>query len=173
MLHRGGLDGIRIEGGRTVIGAMVPVRHSSTTGRAPRALARHIADAEVRRSATVGGNLCAPAADDAQRGDLGAPLIALGARVRTTGAGGERTEAVEDFLAGDRSGRLVLEVEFDAAPANRREGHAPPARALLLDRLGRRGSHRHLRAPPRAARGRPDGGALPRPSSRAATPTTC
>jgi CO/xanthine dehydrogenase FAD-binding subunit len=61
----------------------------------------------------VGGNLCAPSADDAQRGDLGAPLIALGARVRSTGTGGERSEAVEDFLAGDRAGRLVLEVEFD------------------------------------------------------------
>jgi len=75
--------------------------------------ARHIADAEVRRSATVGGNLCASAAADAQRGDLGAPLIALGARVRSTGAAGERVEAVEEFLAGDRAGRLVLEVEFD------------------------------------------------------------
>ncbi len=36
--------------------------------------------------------------------------------MRTTGAGGERTEAVEDFLAGDRAGRLVLEVEFDDVP---------------------------------------------------------
>jgi CO/xanthine dehydrogenase FAD-binding subunit len=35
--------------------------------------------------------------------------------VRSTGAGGERTEALEDFLGGDRTGRLVLEVEFDDA----------------------------------------------------------
>jgi CO/xanthine dehydrogenase FAD-binding subunit len=74
--------------------------------------ARHIADAEVRRNATVGGNICAPPGLDAQRGDLAAPLIALGARVRSAGADGERTEPVEDFLAA-RAGRLVLEVEFD------------------------------------------------------------
>ncbi|HEV8460407.1 MAG TPA: FAD binding domain-containing protein [Gaiellaceae bacterium] len=114
MLHRAGLDGVRSDGGRTVIGAMTPVQ--ALTDHAVEILAqtaRHIADAEVRRSATVGGNLCAPAAADAQRGDLGAPLIALGARVRSTGAGGERVEPVEDFLAGDRTGRLVLEIELD------------------------------------------------------------
>jgi CO/xanthine dehydrogenase FAD-binding subunit len=114
MLHRAGLDGIRTQGGRTVIGAMVPVQ--ALVDHPVEILAdtaRHIADAEVRRSATVGGNLCAAAAPDAQRGDLGAPLIALGARVRSSGAGGDRDEPIEVFLAGDRSGRLVLEVEFD------------------------------------------------------------
>jgi CO/xanthine dehydrogenase FAD-binding subunit len=114
MLHRAGLGGVRTEGGRTVIGAMTPVQ--ALVDHPVEILAetaRHIADAEVRRSATVGGNLCAAAAADAQRGDLGAPLIALGAKVRSTGAGGERSEPVEAFLDGDRSGRLVLEVEFD------------------------------------------------------------
>ena len=33
--------------------------------------------------------------------------------MRSDGEGGERTEPVEDFLAGDRTGRLVLEVEYD------------------------------------------------------------
>jgi CO/xanthine dehydrogenase FAD-binding subunit len=114
MLHRAGLDAIRSVDGKTVIGAMVPVQALVDHPVVVLAeTAQHIADAEVRRNATVGGNLCAPAADDAQRGDLGAPLIALGARVRSTGAGGERTEAVEEFLAGDRTGRLVLDVEFD------------------------------------------------------------
>lgn len=114
MLHAAGLDTIADEGGRTVIGAMVPVSalvHSDEPVLAD--AARHIADLEVRRNATVGGNLCAPAAADAQRGDLGGPLIALGAQVTSTGAGGERTEPVEDFLAGDRSGRLVLSVAYD------------------------------------------------------------
>jgi CO/xanthine dehydrogenase FAD-binding subunit len=114
MLHRAGLDTIRSDGGRTVIGAMVPVE--ALVDHPVDILAqtaRHLADAEVRRTATVGGNICAPPARDAQRGDLGAPLIALGARVRSSGAGGERTDAIEDFLAGDRSDRLVLEVEFD------------------------------------------------------------
>jgi CO/xanthine dehydrogenase FAD-binding subunit len=114
LLQRAGLDETRSEDGRTVIGAMVPVQALVDYPVEILAeTARHIADAEVRRSATVGGNLCASAADDAQRGDLGAPLIALGARVCWTGAAGEQTEAVEDFLAGDRTGRLVLEIEFD------------------------------------------------------------
>ena len=83
----------------------------------------------MRRNATVGGNLCAPAGDDAQRGDLGAALIALGAQVRSVGAGGERTEPVEDFLGGDRGGRLVLDVSYErrdrrSATASLRRRHA-------------------------------------------------
>lgn len=114
MLHDAGLDAIRSEGGRTVIGAMVPIAalvdHPVDV---VADAARHLADAEVRRNATVGGNICAPPGSDAQRGDLGVPLIALGAQVRSTGAGGERTEPIEDFLSGDRGGRLVLDVAFD------------------------------------------------------------
>ena len=74
---------------------------------------RQVGDREVRAGATIGGNLCATEGLGAQRGDLGAPLIALGARVRSAGRGGDRTEPVEDFLAGDRAGRLVLEIEYD------------------------------------------------------------
>jgi CO/xanthine dehydrogenase FAD-binding subunit len=71
----------------------------------------------VRRSATIGGNICAgPGRHGGARGDLGAALIALGARVRSSGPGGERTEPVEDFLQGGREGRLVLEVEYDDVP---------------------------------------------------------
>src|SRR5205823_7334956 len=97
-----------------VIGAMVPVAAladapDDVLGR----VARHLGDGEVRRTATLGGNIAVQAAADSQRGDLGAPLIALGARVRSTGAGGERTEPIEDFLAGDRACRLVLDVEYD------------------------------------------------------------
>ena len=115
MLHRSGLDGIRTDGGTIRIGAMTPV--SALVAGASELLSRfaeELGDGEVRRSATVGGNLCATPGVGAQRGDLGAPLIALGARVRSTGRGGEQTEPVEDFLAGDRGGRLVLEIELDA-----------------------------------------------------------
>src|SRR5579872_1654711 len=114
MLHKAGLDRITEEGGTVVLGAMVPV--AALVDSAEQVLAetaRHVADNEIRRNATVGGNLCAPPASDAQRGDLGAPLIALGARVTSTGAGGERTEPVEDFLAGDPGGRLVLSIAYD------------------------------------------------------------
>lgn len=114
MLHRSGLDELRIEDDRVVIGAMVSV--AALAGGPDGVLAnvaRHLADGEVRRNATVGGNICAAPGRDAQRGDLGGPLIALGARVRSTGAGGERIEPIEDFLAGDRTRRLVLDVEYD------------------------------------------------------------
>ncbi len=114
MLHRAGLDTLQVDGDRVVIGAMLPL--AALLDAPDEALSRvapYVADREVRQGATIGGNLAAPPALDSQRGDLGAPLIALGARVRSTGAGGERLEPVEDFLAGDRGRRLVLEIEYD------------------------------------------------------------
>ena len=114
MLHRSGLDTLRADDDRVTIGAMVSIAALADSAESVLADAvRHLADGEVRRNATVGGNIAAPAALDSQRGDLGAPLIALGANVRSTGAGGERTEPIEDFLTGDRSGRLVLEIAYD------------------------------------------------------------
>jgi CO/xanthine dehydrogenase FAD-binding subunit len=112
LLSRAGLAGVRSEGGRVVAGAMTPVaaleRLPSPLGEA----ARHVADVEIRGQATLGGNLCAPPGAESPRGDLQAALVALGAQVRSTGAGGERTDAVEDFLAAGPAGRLVLDVSF-------------------------------------------------------------
>ena len=114
MLHRTGLDALRVDNDRVVIGAMVPIAALLDSPEAALSgVARHIADREVRQSATVGGNLSAAGGTDSQRGDLGAPLIALGARVRSAGAGGERVDAIEDFLTGDRTRRLLLEIEYD------------------------------------------------------------
>jgi CO/xanthine dehydrogenase FAD-binding subunit len=91
-------------------------------------MARHVADREIRAQGTLGGNLCVPPGGETPRGDLQSALIALGARVRSVGNGGERTEAVEDFLAGGAQGRLVLEVEVEeprrAAHASVRRPHA-------------------------------------------------
>jgi CO/xanthine dehydrogenase FAD-binding subunit len=131
MLHRSGLDELESDDGVARVGAMVTLA-SLVDGDEPllARFASEIADVEVRRAATVGGNLCAPPAHGAQRGDLGAPLIALGARVRSVGAGGERTEPVEDFLTGDRAGRLVLGVEYD-----------PGAGASAAETLRRRHAH--------------------------------
>ena len=114
MLHRSGLDSLDVSGDVVRIGAMTTIAAliDGTDDLLTR-FAEHVGDGEVRRTATVGGNLCATAGIGAQRGDLGAPLIALDAPVRSTGNGGERTEAVEDFLSGDRSGRLVLSIEYD------------------------------------------------------------
>lgn len=116
LLHRSGLDTLSVENGLIRIGAMVPL---AALTKVPDQIlghyVQHVADGEVRRSATLGGNICAPPGLESQRGDFGAPLIARGARVRSTGKGGERIEPVEDFLAGDRSCRLVLGVEYDRA----------------------------------------------------------
>jgi len=114
LLHRCGLDTIRRNGSAVRIGATVTLAglRDVADGFLAR-FAAEIGDPEIRAAATIGGNLCAPPGGGGQRGDLGAPLIALGARVRSTGRGGERTEPVEDFLAGDRRGRLVLELEYD------------------------------------------------------------
>ena len=114
LLHRSGLDTLDAGGDVVRIGAMTTIAAlvEGTDDLLTR-FAEHIGDGEVRRTATLGGNLCAFPGIGAQRGDLGAPLIALGARVRSAGKGGERTEPVEDFLAGDRRSRLVLEIEYD------------------------------------------------------------
>jgi len=82
----------------------------------------------VRGQATIGGNLCAPAAATFSRGDLQAPLLALDARIRSAGSTGERTDSIEDFLAAGPDGRLVLEIEVDepkrASSASVRRPHA-------------------------------------------------
>jgi CO/xanthine dehydrogenase FAD-binding subunit len=118
MLSRAALDGIRSDDGSLRIGATVTVAALvDSPARALAAAAANVADLEVRAQGTIGGNLCAPAGTEVPRGDLQAPLIALGATVRSTGAGGERTEPVEDFLAGDRASRLVLEVVVPDAAA--------------------------------------------------------
>jgi hypothetical protein len=87
-----------------------------------------VGDREVRGQATIGGNLCAPAAATFSRGDLQAPLLALDARIRSAGSTGERTDSIEDFLAAGPDGRLVLEIEVDepkrAASASVRRPHA-------------------------------------------------
>lgn len=113
MLGRSGLDQITREGGVVTIGAGVSVAALQSLDEPLASAARHVADGEVRAQATVGGNLCAGPGAETPRGDLQAPFIALGARVRSTGKGGERTEPVEEFLAGGTAGRLVLDVSYD------------------------------------------------------------
>lgn len=112
MLHRAALDTVA-DNGAVTFGAMVTLDAVMTSGVAPLAgAAAAVADLEIRGQATIGGNLCAPPGVQAPRGDLQAPLVAMGARVRSVGAGGERTEPVEDYLAGGRD-RLVLSIEVD------------------------------------------------------------
>jgi CO/xanthine dehydrogenase FAD-binding subunit len=118
MLDQADLAGVRTEGKRTTIGAMTTVAELETAVEPLGASARAVADPEIRAQATIGGNLCAPPGVENPRGDLQGPLIALSAQVRSVGDGGERTEPVEEFLAGGVNGRLVLDVSFDAPSAS-------------------------------------------------------
>ena len=107
MLGAAGLDYVERSGAGVTIGAMTPVRAVAGEPSPLGACAATIGDNEIRAQATVGGNLCAPAGF----GDLQGPLLALDATARSTGAGGERIESLEDFLAG-RDGRLLLDVTY-------------------------------------------------------------
>lgn len=128
VLHRAGLSGVRTDGDRTTIGAMTTVSELEDAVEPLGTAARGVADREIRGQATLGGNLCAPPGAESPRGDLQAALIALGAEVRTTGAGGERSQPVEELLAAGPDGRLVLDVSFGApdaaASASVRRPHA-------------------------------------------------
>lgn len=94
------LRGIREEGDTLVIGAMTT---HADVGSDPRvaeharlitAAVEHLADAQVRHRGTFGGALAH--ADPA--GDLGAPVLALGAEFVIAGPGGTRTVAADDFF---------------------------------------------------------------------------
>ncbi len=114
VLTGAGIDRLTNDGGTLHIGAAVRVAELEDAPEPLGSAARSVADVEIRAQATVGGNLCAPRGSAFPRGDLQAALIALGAQVRSAGAGGERTEPVEEFLP-RREGRLVLGVEAETA----------------------------------------------------------
>jgi CO/xanthine dehydrogenase FAD-binding subunit len=116
LLGRAGLSGVTKEGSTVTIGAATPLQALVDLPAPLGPCARNVADVEVRSQATVGGNLCAGHGPDAPRGDLQGPLLALGATARSTGAGGERSEPLADFLD-DRSGRLLLDVSYEEAAA--------------------------------------------------------
>jgi aerobic carbon-monoxide dehydrogenase medium subunit len=128
LIGRAGLSGVSREHGATTIGATTTLADLEDAAEPLGTCARRVADLEIRGQATLGGNLCAPPGEETPRGDLQAALLALDAQVRTTGAGGERTEPVEDFLASGPEGRLVLDVTFTdpeaGATATVRRPHA-------------------------------------------------
>jgi carbon-monoxide dehydrogenase medium subunit len=94
------LRGVRDDGDAIVIGAMTThsdvyhdplVREHATV---LREAIEQLADPQVRHRGTFGGALAH--ADPA--GDLGAPVLALGARFSITGTGGSRTVEADDFF---------------------------------------------------------------------------
>lgn len=137
LLARAGLDQVERKEDAWRIGAAAPIEALVDAPEPLGSAARAVGDIELRAQATVGGNLCAGRAQDYPRGDLQAALIALDAKVRSTGKGGERTEAAEEFLAGERTSRLVLDVEIDfngrrGAWASLRRPHAHSYTALAV-----------------------------------------
>jgi carbon-monoxide dehydrogenase medium subunit len=119
-LARAGLDTLTVDGTTVTVGAALPIARLAELANDVEALAQcalNVADYEIRRQGTVGGNVCAGQGHDAPRGDLQGPLLALDARARSTGPGGETTEPLEEFLAG-RSGRLLLDLTFEKPAAS-------------------------------------------------------
>jgi CO/xanthine dehydrogenase FAD-binding subunit len=111
LLGGAGLAGVARDGGSVTIGGATPLADLVELGPPVGPCAANVADREIRAQATIGGNLCAGEGPEAPRGDLQGALLAVGARVRSTGAGGERTEPLEDFLP-HRTGRLILDVSY-------------------------------------------------------------
>ena len=115
VLTRAGLAGITRAGTMTTIGATTRVQELVGLADPLGGCAANVADGEIRSQATVGGNIRAGAGADAPRGDLQSAFLALDAVVRSTGAGGERTEPLEQFL--DADNRLLLDVSFEEPAA--------------------------------------------------------
>ena len=116
LLNKAGLSYVNQDGSSYTVGAMTPLSDLIDLFSPLGPCARNVADHEVQYQATIGGNLCAPTPPEHPSGDLQGPLIALGATVRSAGAGADRTESVEDFLA-NKDGRLVLDISFTAPDA--------------------------------------------------------
>jgi len=116
LLAGAGLTGITRDGPRITIGATTPVSELVSLPAPVGPCAANVADVEIRAQGTIGGNLCAGEGIEAPRGDLQGALLALGATVRSAGAGGEKTEPLEDFLP-QRKDRLLLDVSFEEPSA--------------------------------------------------------
>jgi CO/xanthine dehydrogenase FAD-binding subunit len=104
-LARAGLTGIERSSGRTTIGAMTPLAKVAELDGAVGEAAAAIGGPALRNMATIGGNLVVG-------GDVGVPLLALGAEVRLTG----RTIPINDFWDEFRPGEeIITAVAFDDA----------------------------------------------------------
>jgi CO/xanthine dehydrogenase FAD-binding subunit len=112
LLARAGLAGVERAGSTVTIGAMTTLQTLVDLPAPVGPCAANVADLEVRNQATLGGNLCAGEGGDTPRGDLQGALLAVGAQIRSAGAGGITAEPLEDFL-GHRGDRLILDVSYE------------------------------------------------------------
>ncbi|MCQ3802740.1 MAG: FAD binding domain-containing protein [bacterium] len=116
LLHKAGLSYVNQDGSTVTIGATTPLADLAGLPAPLGPCAANIGDPAIRGQGTVGGNLCAIASEEFPVGDLQGALLALGATVRSTGEGGERTEGLAEFLSSGGS-RLLLEVSFQLPAA--------------------------------------------------------
>lgn len=110
-LDRSGLSAIKIANGKVALGAMVRLAEIEEDDRlAPlHPVIRAIGGPVLRNSATVGGNLFAPA----PYGDLTTAFVALDATATIESAAGTRSVKVEDFLAErHKADEIVTAVRF-------------------------------------------------------------
>jgi carbon-monoxide dehydrogenase medium subunit len=104
-LRRAGLDGIERRGDELSIGATTTLTQLLAQDAIPMLseATRSTASWSIRNMATVGGNLFAPP----PLGDVAVALLALDARVRIAGAGGERVLPLADFYTGFMTNALA------------------------------------------------------------------
>lgn len=137
------LVGIKVEGGRVVIGAMTPhaqVAGSAEVRRAIRALAdlaEGIGDPQVRNRGTIGGSL----ANNDPVADYPAAALGLGATIQTN----ERAIAADDYFTGMfetalKPGEVITSVSF---PVPEKAGYAkfpnPASRYAIIGVMASKG----------------------------------
>ena len=106
-LKRAGLDGIAEADGSLRIGATTTLTRLLEQDAVPllAEAARHTASWTVRNMGTVGGNLFTPPPG----GDIAVALLALDARVRLAGPGGERVIPLADLFTGFMTSALAAD----------------------------------------------------------------
>ena len=106
-LKRAGLDGIAEADGSLRIGATTTLTRLLEQDALPllAEAARHTASWTVRNMGTVGGNLFTPPPG----GDIAVALLALDARVRLAGPGGERVIPLADLFTGFMTSALAAD----------------------------------------------------------------
>lgn len=116
LLHDAGLSYVNQEGSNVTIGAMTSLADLTGMDAPLGPCAANVGDPAIRGQATLGGNLCAASSPEFPVGDLQGALLALGATVRSAGAGGEQNHSLEEFLM-NGGGRLLLDVSFEVPAA--------------------------------------------------------
>ncbi len=129
-----GLDYIKEEAGKLVIGAATPtakLASDALVAEKANALAEGAklsGSVATRNAATIGGNL----ANASPAADLATPLLVMDAELHLTGARGKRKVAIKDFFTG--SGETVLKPDELVI-----EIHVPPTKGkTVFLKLGRR-----------------------------------